>query len=74
MSWYTESHSWICAQKIKHPEFNHSEMRKHCSKNYPFSERSGYAYKAFLKAMRDHFGAAKKPVKTNQGELSLIKE
>lgn len=69
MSWYAEAYGWISQQKLDHPEMSHDELRKHCSKNYPFCERKGWAYKAFLRAMRDHFGAARKKKPTAQNEL-----
>lgn len=71
MSWYAEAYGWICQQKMDNPEMDHKSLRRHCSKNYPFRERSGYAYKAFLQAMCDHFGAARAPKKTGQHELDL---
>tara|TARA_R110002072_G_scaffold238329_1_gene395715 strand:- start:50962 stop:51177 length:216 start_codon:yes stop_codon:yes gene_type:complete len=69
MSWYAESYGWIREQQLGNPELSRLELRKHCSKNYPFRERSGYAYKAFLKAMNDVFGATRRKKQTNQGEL-----
>ena len=69
MSWYAKSYGWIKAQQLENPELSHAEMRKHCSKNYPFCERSGYAYKAFLSAMCDVFGAARKPQPTKQKDM-----
>ena len=69
MSWYAESYGWIRQQELENPELSRQELRKHCSKNYPFRERQGYAYKAFLNAMRDVFGATRRAPKTNQQEL-----
>lgn len=69
MSWYTDSRGWINAQQMEHPELSRVELRKHCSKNYPFAQRKGYAYKAFLSAMRDVFGAARKPQQTAQKDM-----
>lgn len=66
MSWYTRSYSWIKQQQDEHPELDHAAMRKHCSKNYPYAQRRGAAYKAFLSAMRDIFGAARAPAKGRQ--------
>lgn len=66
MSWYTNSYAWIKQQQAEHPDLDHTAMRKHCSKNYPFAERRGAAYKGFLAAMRDVFGAARKPANSNQ--------
>lgn len=69
MTWYAESYGWIKQQQIENPHLTKQELRKHCSKNYPFAERRGHAYKAFLSAMRDIFGAARQPKKTAQGDL-----
>lgn len=71
MSWYAESYGWIKGQQMENPGLSHAEMRKHCSKNYPFRERRGYAYKAFLEAMRDIFGAARP--KALPGQLDIFK-
>lgn len=60
MSWYGEAMGFIKKQKIDNPEMPHDELRKHCSKNYPFGMKQGYAYKAFLEAMRDEFGSARR--------------
>ena len=69
MSWYGESYGWIKLQELENPNLDRKELRKHCSKNYPFRERKGYAYKAFLEAMRDVFGAARKPKPTAQKDM-----
>ncbi|MCK5605855.1 hypothetical protein KAR91_28420 [Candidatus Pacearchaeota archaeon] len=70
MSWYAKSYAFIQQQKLDNPNMPHKELRRHCSKNYPFRERSGHAYKMFLKAMRDVFGATrKKKQPEGQGEL-----
>lgn len=69
MTWYAEACAWIQQQKLLHPGMTHQEIRRHCSRNYPFHVRRGYAYKAFLRAMKDHFGAARRSKPTNQGEL-----
>jgi len=69
MTWYASSYGWISQQKQEHPDLNNREMRKHCSKNYPFAMRSGYAYKAWLEAMKDHFGATRKINNPHQPDL-----
>jgi len=69
MSWYAESYGWIKLQQLENPELSMPDLRKYCSKNYPFAERKGYAYKAFLEAMRDVFGAARKPKPTAQKDM-----
>lgn len=71
MSWYETAYSHIKQQQMENPNLGHVQMRKYCSANYPFCERRGYAYKAWLKAMRDIFGAARKPKQTSQVEIDL---
>jgi len=62
--------SFIKKQQIEHPEMTMPELKKHCSKNYPFHQRSGWAYKAWLSAMKDVFGRTKKaPAPPGQGDL-----
>lgn len=68
-SWYSKSLSFIKQQQIEHPELPHAEMRKHCSKNYPFRERSGFAYKSFLRAMCDVFGSTRRKVVAGQPDI-----
>lgn len=60
MSWYHTSYEWILDQRDNNPELSREELKKHCSKNYPFAMRKGYAYKAWLKAMGDFFGRESK--------------
>ncbi len=72
MSWYTTAYGIISQQKYDNPDLSHKEIRNFCSKNYPFTERRGYAYKAWLSAMRDHFGAVRK--KQSTAQLDMIKE
>lgn len=73
MSWYAKSMGFIKAQKLANPQMTQKELRRHCSKNYPFSERSGFAYKAFLNAMRDEFGGAKRdPAPEKAGQSDFI--
>ena len=69
MSWYAKSYGWIKKQQMDNPGMGTHELRKFCSENYPFSERRGYAYKSFLKAMRDVFGAARNPKPTSQQDM-----
>lgn len=54
-SWTEDSAAWIAEQLKAHPELSKAELEKHCRKNYPYSERKGWAYKAWLKAMRAYF-------------------
>ena len=56
MTWYDNSLNFIQQQAIDHPDMDRSQLKQHCSKNYPFSQRRGSAYKGFLRAMRDVFG------------------
>jgi len=60
MSWYITSYGWIKEQERNNPDMSREELRNHCSKNYPYAERKGWAYKAWLSAMRDVFGSKKK--------------
>lgn len=55
MSWTDHSTEWLQEQIKAHPEMSKAELRRWCSKNYPFQQRSGWAYKAWLKAMRAYF-------------------
>ncbi len=55
MSWTDNSAEWLQEQIKTHPEMDKAELRKWCSKNYPYSMRRGWAYKAWLKAMRAYF-------------------
>lgn len=55
MSWTDKSAEWLQEQIKAHPEMDRPTLRKWCSKNYPFYERSGWAYKAWLKALRAYF-------------------
>ena len=54
-SWTDHSAQWIQEQVKANPAMSKAELRKWCSKNYPFDMRSGWAYKAWLKAMRAYF-------------------
>ena len=55
MSWTDTSAEWLQEQIKAHPEMDKPMLRKWCSKNYPFDMRRGWAYKAWLKAMRSYF-------------------
>lgn len=54
-SWTDHSAEWLQEQVKAHPEMSKEELRKWCSKNYPFAERRGWAYKAWCKALRAYF-------------------
>lgn len=69
-SWTDDAASWLQEQIKAHPEMTKKELRRWCSKNYPYSHRSGWAYKAWLKALRAYFEPqAVKP--TRNGKLQL---
>jgi hypothetical protein len=57
-SWTDHSLAWIASQRSARPADTLKELERHCRKNYPFSVRRGWAYKAWLKAMRMYFSAA----------------
>jgi len=54
-SWTDHSAAWIAEQVKAHPEMDMKALEKHCRANYPFHMRRGWAYKAWLKAMRAYF-------------------
>lgn len=70
-SWTTRSAEWLQEQIKKHPSMDKKELRKWCSKNYPYAEKKGWAYKAWCKAMRQYFEPqAVRPVRNGKKELS----
>ena len=71
MSWTDTSAAWLQEQIKAHPELDKKQLRTWCSKNYPFSQRSGRAYKAWCKAMRAYFNPqAVKPMRNGRIEPS----
>lgn len=54
-SWTDDAAAWLQDQINAHPEMTRTELRKWCSQNYPYSQRKGWAYKAWLKALRAYF-------------------
>jgi hypothetical protein len=72
MSWYQDSYVRIAEMRRQNPEMTVEEQRKYCSKNYPYGPRSGWPYKAWLSAMRDHFGKTQK-TNTPQHAMRLDK-
>lgn len=68
-TWYEKSYAWISKQKLENPDMDMYELRKHCSKNFPYGARKHHPYHAFLSAMRDHFGRARRLPRTEQNEL-----
>lgn len=71
MSWTTDSAEWLAEQVKAHPEMSKAELRRWCSKNYPYAQRSGWAYKAWLKALRAYFNPqAVRPVRAGKTQPS----
>lgn len=58
MSWAEKSRRWFRQQEAENPEMSLDELKKHCTKNYPYFERKGWAYKAWLKARKEFFSGA----------------
>lgn len=54
-SWTDDAAEWLQEAIKAHPEMTKPELRKWCSQNYPYAQRSGWAYKAWLKALRAYF-------------------
>lgn len=70
-SWADHSAAWLQEQINAHPEMSKEELRRWCAKNYPFAERRGWAYKAWLKALRAYFKPqAPKPKRAGRIEPS----
>ena len=71
MSWTDTSAAWLQEQIAAHPEMSKAELRRWCRANYPFDQRSGWAYKAWLKALRAYFNPqAVRPVRHGSTEPS----
>lgn len=71
MSWTDDSAEWLQVQIKAHPDMTRAELRRWCSKNYPWGMRSGWAYKAWLKALRSYFKPqAVRPVRAGRTEPS----
>lgn len=72
-SWTDDSAAWIAEQVKNHPEMDKTQLEKHCRKNYPWSMRQGWAYKAWLKAMRAYFNPQSvKPIRRGKQEPSAM--
>jgi len=70
-SWTDHSAEWLQEQIKAHPEMSKTELRKWCAKNYPYAERKGWAYKAWLKALRQYFSPqAVRPIRRGKTEPS----
>lgn len=71
MSWTDKSAKWLQEQIKAHPEMSKQELRRWCSKNYPWAQRSGWVYKAWCKAMRAYFNPqAVRPLRGAKAEPS----
>lgn len=71
MSWTDTSAEWLQEQIKAHPDMSPAELRRLCRANYPFAQRSGWAYKAWLKALRAYFNPqAVRPVRAGKTEPS----
>jgi hypothetical protein len=68
VSWTGRSATWLQRQIKAHPEMSKAELRRWCSKNYPYAWRRGWAYKAWLKALRVYFD----PQAQRPGQLRLL--
>lgn len=55
MSWYATSWQHMEAVRAGNPEMGAAVLAKLIDTSYPFSQRSGWAYKAWLDARRDFF-------------------
>lgn len=71
MSWSDLSATWLQEQIAAHPEMSKPELRRWCRANYPFTERGGWAYKAWLKTLRAYFNPqAVRPVHAGRTQAS----
>jgi hypothetical protein len=71
MSWSDESAAWLQQAIADHPGMSKAELRRWCRANYPFAERAGWAYKAWLKTLRAYFNPqAVRPVRRGHTEPS----
>jgi hypothetical protein len=78
MSWSDESAAWLAQAIADHPEMDSAQLRRWCRSNYPFGQRNGWAYKAWLKTLRTYFSKqaappvkqAAPPTKAADAELS----
>lgn len=51
-SWTDRSLDWISRMREQNKGLTTKEIERLCRKNYPYDQRKGWAYKAWLKAMR----------------------
>jgi hypothetical protein len=54
-SWTDRSLAWVVHMRAQHKDLSPKEQERICRKQYPFNQRKGWAYKAWLKAMRISF-------------------
>lgn len=54
-SWTDVSLDWIGRMRAQHSDLSAKELERLCRKSYPYEARRGWAYKAWLKAMRLSF-------------------
>ncbi len=70
-SWTDDAAAWLQDAIKAHPEMTKPELRKWCSANYPYAQRTGWAYKAWLKALRAHFNPqAVRPIRSGKTQPS----
>lgn len=70
-SWSDDAAAWLQEAIKANPHMDKAELRKWCSKHYPYAQRSGWAYKAWLKAMRAYFNPqAVRPVRGGKTQPS----
>lgn len=70
-SWTDDAAEWLQEQIKAHPDMTPAELRRWCSKNYPYSMRKGWAYKAWLKALKAYFNPqAVRPVRGGESQPS----
>ena len=73
MSWYADALTRIKLQRREVAGRPHLEQRKYCADHYPYNMRSGYAYRAWLEAMRDEFGRARADLSAEKaGQMDLL--
>jgi hypothetical protein len=71
MSWTDDSAEWLQKTIAAHPELTKDELRRYCSKHYPYAMRRGWAYKAWLRALRAYFDPqAVRPLRAGKREPS----
>lgn len=71
MSWSNESAAWLAKAIADHPDMDKAQLRRWCRSNYPFAQRKGWAYKAWLKTLRAYFNPqAVRPVRAHRTEPS----